>query len=323
MEGSLKKLKVHDRDEVVYKRPRREKRSVGHPCGEARPVRFPQRLGGEKRSLLRRIENLGRILAVDHETFTLLLAFAPALPKLPGGYYFKGGAAREALRRALRPDSRPFHLRDFDLVRFSGSDDRRDHELALRYMGADYEFGHGVEVAESKEIYFRTRDLTVNEVLCSGAEVQATFAALEHMLRGELRPTAYIQTTAAHMQARTLMKAVRLAAEGLVLDIPLELVDFTGEIDAAPFDVALHLNRAFAAGTVVAEEYVFSVWKLGFLMPEREAPPPLTDAVAFLAARLARGASFFTHMPEQYGRQPRPHTRLAGGAALSRSRARR
>ena len=148
-------------------------------------------------------------------------------------------------------------------------------------MSADYAFGHGVEVAESKGVYFATRDLTVNEILFRNGCLEATFNALEDSRQGVLTPTPYIETAARHMQARTLMKAIRLASEALVLNIPMSLRFCPDDVSVTPFDVALHLRRALAAGPEVAEEFIFSAWKLGVLLPELEAPPVLEEALEY------------------------------------------
>ncbi len=298
MEKRLTKLTAANCDEVVYKRgaKRRRERNTGPESVGRGPA--PLKLTPSKRALVERLEKTAKILVVTAETISFTPNAKQPLPGLPLGYYFKGGAAREILRRTIMPDTPPMHVRDYDLVRFLGSSDGQDHELAMRFMKSDYEYGHGVEVVESKSTYFKTRDLTVNEVLCRNTTVEASYTALQHMFSRVLTPTPYILSAPAGMRSRTFMKALRLAAEGLLLNIPFE-TDFPEDLEPAPFDIALHLNRAFAAGTAVAEEYVLSAWKTGALLPELAAPPSLADAIEFLAGRLARGIGFFNRIPPE------------------------
>ena len=295
----LKRLSMGQRGEVVYKRPRTSPDLIRRQHAPSAPRAIATHVSRPHKLLLQRIESAGTILSVERETFSFRLHGVPPLPKLPHGYYFKGGAARETLRGALVPNRRQMHLRDYDVVRFSGTDDRHDHELAKRFMAADYEFGHGVEVAECKPIYFRTRDLRINEVLYRDGELECTYGAAADAVSGTLRATPYILTTAAHLRARTYMKALRLSAEGLVLDMSLSLADFPAEICASSFDVALHLNRALSAGVAIAEEYVLSAWKHGCLLPEREAPPTLAETIVHLSSSLSRGIRFFSNIPKR------------------------
>lgn len=220
------------------------------------------------------------------------------LPKLPIGYFFKGSAPREQLRRLLFPDRHPLKVRDFDLVRLSETPDTEDHRLSMKYMDEDYEHGRGVEVVESKDIYFQTRDLTMNEVLFQDRTLECTFRALEDLASGTIRTTEHVTYAKGEVQGRTYLKAIRLYSESTIrnYDTRLELNEAPQLVD---FDIALHLERALSIGPEVAEEYLTVLWQRGLFLVSRKAPPTITDSVAYLSARIYQGINFFRHLPDE------------------------
>jgi hypothetical protein len=285
---------------LFYKRPAPRRSRAHAPPGGAQKSLEPAPLPAAQRAVLRRIAGYVQVREVSGQTVSLTMAgVRPPQPSLPPGYYFKGGAARETLRRVLQPATPFMFIRDRDLVRFAGVSDQHDHELAARFMGSDYEHGHGVEVVESREVYFRTRDLTVNEVLHRELEFECTFAALQDLLGGMLRPTRYALDAEGNVQGVTLMKALRLEAEGLLLGMPFAVEGFAAAPRVSAFEIALHLDRALAVSRAAADEYIFSAWRRGLLLPRRQAPPSLLESVAHLAPQLRKGVDFFRHLRDR------------------------
>jgi len=291
----MRRLIGNYKGEIVYKRKARVAQKNEQPRADVEALRA--RLTPAHNQILQILENQASLFQLTSTTFTLELAGRRHLPKLPPAYFFKGSAPRELLRRILFPKGRTLKVRDYDLVRFTESCDTQDHELALKYMEDDYEFGRGVEVIESKEVYFKTRDLTVNEVLFWDRYLEASFAAAQDLQDGVLRPTPYVLDAEGNVQGRTLMKALRLWAEALVQNIPLELEGFPESAHAVPFDVALHLDRAFALSRETAQEYVIAAWRRGIIMPQRDTPPSLAETVKSLSKQLKQGLAFFHHLP--------------------------
>ena len=219
------------------------------------------------------------------------------LPALPHGYFFKGGAARETLRRLFFPQSRAIPCRDYDLLRFVHTDDADDHRLSLQHMSDDYEFGRGVEVVEDLVTYLLTRDLTVNEALVRPGWIAASFNALEDTLRGLFRPTPFVTDINGRSDGRTVVKAVRLTAEALQYGVNYQLVESVSPAKIGPFDLALHLDRSYAASEAVAEEYLLRLFQEGLLPPSFSAPPEAADFVRWVSSGLTLGVTFFRNLP--------------------------
>lgn len=237
------------------------------------------------------------LVDIGENSIELKLADDFAIPSLPNGYYFKGGVAREILRRNLYPATSQLKFRDYDIVRFEHTTDEFDHSLSLRFMEDDYEFGRGVEVVENKTTYFVTRDLGVNEVLLRNNWAECSLQSLRDNFSKSLRPAPYVKNAEGKVQSRIIAKAVRIYAECLVKNIQFKLSGIPKDAKIAPFDVALHLDRALAFNDVVAKEYLSALWELDLLPDKLETPPDLMDAVKLLSPHMERGVRFFRNLP--------------------------
>jgi len=249
------------------------------------------------RRVVKQLENEASLLSVSDTGITVSVKKRKKLPKLPPGYFFKGGVAREHLRLALHPQSAEIPFRDLDIIRFISTDDRQDHQLSLRYMSDDYEFGRGVEVNESRENYFRSRDITVNEVLFTDSTLECSYVAVEDSSRNILRPTSHVKNSEGGVNGSTVMKMIRLTAEALIQNVQLEILEVPDSAKASPFEIAVHLDRSLEGGKEIAEEYILSAWQRDILMSERGAPPSVSEAVTHLSRFLPKGAAFFRNLP--------------------------
>lgn len=219
------------------------------------------------------------------------------LPRIPQGYYYKGGAARESLRRIVLPMLPELFIRDLDLFRYTETDDSRDHEISRSLMLKDYEFGRGVEVVESQNLYLVTRDLTVNEVLCDHQQIVCSLACLEDMTRGILRPTKHVQNASGEIDGFTAMKILRFAAEKLVKGVSFRIFDLPPCHQIDPFALALNLERSFARGPEYGEEFITLAWEYRALFPEERLRPSTAQCVERLGSLIPQGKSFFRYTP--------------------------
>lgn len=223
------------------------------------------------------------------------------LPSLPKEYGFKGGAARLALRVALRlPVSEREVPRDVDLIRIGLQRDPRDWSLAKQYMPEDAAAGRSVEVTRSIPHYLRTRDLTLNEVLWIDNLVAVSFLGFIDTMAALIRPTKYrggsLHSPKA-LRGVTVMKMLRLQAE---FGSPWEVRGIlpTQEVDG--FDLALHLNRALARGEDVAHAFLKLAAQYQFA-PDRYAAgrDGLIEAICDLCGEVDNGILFFTELSRE------------------------
>lgn len=187
------------------------------------------------------------------------------LPELPRGYYFIGGAARAVAQRVLFGESAS--IRDIDIVAIT--DDNPDmllaDELSQRHMHDDYAYGHGIGV-DSKENYFASRDLTLNEVLV-GADGRLLLTKqaeqdLDHKL---IRLTAHEHDAYGGVGPKMAMKMLLLEQvlqhyyqEGSIAP------EYADEIhDVPPFYIALGLNKAMQYGSEIAKSFVGKLDEMG------------------------------------------------------------
>ena len=178
------------------------------------------------------------------------------LPRIPLGYGFKGGAARIALANVIGWNTKSLRARDFDLVRFSKGSLEQDREIAAKIMPEDFSHGFGVEVVDSLEQYFESRDLTINEVLFFGRKVVFTKAALEDLRRGILRPTKFLSGNSPEIPGKIACKILRLAAEFQVADLEFKLIDFPENLKVTHRDFELHRKRAAELGKDIEKKYI-------------------------------------------------------------------
>ncbi|MEI6346275.1 MAG: hypothetical protein WCO79_03540 [bacterium] len=183
---------------------------------------------------------------------------------LPPGYAFKGGAARYYLREALGLSADL--PRDYDVVRlveaepFPGA----DREVAQKFMPKDLEFGDGVEQVLDMEEYFRTRDLTVNEIVATSDGIVATESALLDTVRNILRLTHFEKTSFrpdGYAGPKMLAKILRFYSQAInecgrfptIENIGHDRID---EVFISPFWLAVNLDRAWEVGRTKAQDYV-------------------------------------------------------------------
>lgn len=220
------------------------------------------------------------------------------LARIPRGYFFKGGAAREVLRRMLRPNQPRLLVRDIDVIRFVETDDSLDHKVALELMPDDYEFGRGVEVVTGEDEYFLTRDLTVNEVYCNHSVIRATSKAVHDLRNGILRPTPHVTSINGEVDCATALKILRFAAECLVKGVNCTVVNLPALPKANPFYIALNLDRSFAISKEVGEEYLTLAWQFQAIFAEQPYAPPLEVVVKYLVERIPQGLRIFRNLDE-------------------------
>ena len=220
------------------------------------------------------------------------------LARIPKGYFFKGGAAREVLRRMLRPNQPRLLVRDIDVIRFVETDDSLDHKVASELMADDYEFGRGVEVVTGEDEYFLTRDLTVNEVYWNHSVIRTTSQAVHDLKHGILRPTAHVTSSNGEVGCSTALKILRFAAECLVKGVDCEIVNLPALPKANPFYIALNLDRSFAISKEVGAEYLILAWQFQAIFAEEPCAPPLEVVVKYLVGRIPQGVRIFRNLDE-------------------------
>jgi hypothetical protein len=182
---------------------------------------------------------------------------------LPDGYGLKGGAARYYLRESLGLATD--YPRDRDIVRLLENEPYAgaDADIARRFMPKDFEFGDGVEKVLDIDIYFKTRDLTINEILATKKGIIATESAILDTVRNILRLTSferYNYNPDGYAGPKMLAKLLRFYSEMTqlhdgapsVLDIGHERIDM---VSISPFWLAVNLDRAWERGRAYATDY--------------------------------------------------------------------
>ena len=186
---------------------------------------------------------------------------------IPAGFGVKGGAAREALvsRLSLRAAQQP---RDIDLVRRGRHRIPADDEVGRAFMGRDFEHGARVELIRDLGGYLRSRDLTINEVTVIDDVVHASLLCVLDTIGHVLRPSRYRSGTlhkAPSLLGTSLLKMVRLYAEGSVLEENWSITGIPEETTFSDFDLAVHLNKAFQRGPAVADRFLHTLEILSLL----------------------------------------------------------
>ncbi len=224
---------------------------------------------------------------------------ASPYPYLPEGYWYKGGVPRETLRRLIHPLSSPLTVRDFDIFRTKETEDEHDHALSLQYLSDDYEFGHGIEVVEDLTTYFKSRDLTVNEVALHHERLGYTKEADSDLRSLSLRPTRSVCNAHGEPPSSTWCKAVRLTVEGRAQGVSWNLCFpiLPGRI--ALFDIALNLDRSFLSGLTAGIEFVETVKEYGFLQDAPYGIDGVKYAIEESASTLHQGIRFFRNIPKE------------------------
>lgn len=177
---------------------------------------------------------------------------------LPTTYGVKGGAARESLIAALkiREGRQP---RDLDLVRRGHHRLASDEDVARRLMPRDYQFGARVELIRDMSDYLASRDLTINEVAWFDGLAHASLLCVLDSIGHVIRPSRYKGGTLhkkPSLYGQSLLKMARLYAEGACNNENWTITGIPEEVSFSEFDLAVHLNKAFQRGRIVAERFL-------------------------------------------------------------------
>ena len=158
-----------------------------------------------------------------------------------------GGRARFNLAASLNVNMAFDRIRDNDLVCIGMFSKQENFEVARAYMEdevrivvkkkteelygpMDFETGvslcskaiaHIIKFSHNESEYFKTRDLTINEVLCAGGKVRATPRCIVDNLLGRIRPCSLKKAN----EISVFIKALRFAAEAEDLDFDHQLID--------------------------------------------------------------------------------------------------
>jgi hypothetical protein len=220
------------------------------------------------------------------------------LQLLPEGYFFKGGAARRALGLTLRGHA-PFP-RDLDIVRFGSGWTEHDSIVSRSLMPQDFERGFGVEVIANLGRYMANRDLSVNEVVSGGGEVVASPLAVLDFIGGVLRPCKY-RPGSIHrppsLGSLTVVKMLRLRAEGLVDGARWSLVGVPPDQTIEPFDVAVQLDKAFSRSRRAAEVFIEQCRAVGIFPSTEEPTGAFIEDIAEIVGTIFEPERFFRNIP--------------------------
>jgi len=221
-----------------------------------------------------------------------------ALPEIPPGYAFKGGAARLALSQLLNPRRTLPPPRDLDLLRFDTRWNAQDSEVSRRIMRRDFERGRGVELCPGPERYFRSRDISINELYLLGGELRCTLACLLDTLGWVLRPCYYGRGSLhreAQLGGRILLKMLRLRAEAMEQGECWAVLGVPDEVEVEDFALAVELNKALFRGRSAAERFVAMCLE-GCLFPAAPGTG-LDEIILELSLGLYDGLDFFDELP--------------------------
>lgn len=176
----------------------------------------------------------------------------------PAGYGVKGGAAREALIQALGLRA-PRQPRDIDLVRRGHHPSPTDDVVARQFMGRDFELGARVELIRNLDGYLSSRDLTINEVVAIDSTVSTSLLCTLDTIGQTIRPSRYRGGTLHRkpsLHGQSLLKMARLYAEGTCAGENWSITGIPEEVSFSEFDLAVHLNKAFQRGRLVADTFL-------------------------------------------------------------------
>lgn len=208
------------------------------------------------------------------------------LHELPRSIGIIGGAARAVALRLLTGENSP--IRDIDLLALDElgiipEDQRLD--LSRVYMPDDTAYGHPMAREESISRYFRTRDLTINEIIVVDGALILTAAAKQALTKKMIVPTQYETYWGNSIGPKITIKALLMSA---VFEI-----EFGGsEIDATlcdnvdDFYIALGFNKAFQYGQEVAVRFVELLCSKGYV------EEPDVHGIRGLAERVAQSSGF-------------------------------
>lgn len=205
------------------------------------------------------------------------------LPAIPPQYGFKGGAARLALGFALNYNFSFRRPRDIDIVRFGSKNSSKiDRELEAAFMKDDSSYGHGIEVLDSIEKYFQTRDITINEILILNDSIYFTIACLSDLYHKVLRPTEHVLDKFRQPDPKITMKMLRLKALASVSGEEFTITSERYNPKVSTFHIALNLDRANEQGSKIALEYIYECIKHEYL-PNFLLGKSIGDVISYLS----------------------------------------
>jgi hypothetical protein len=143
--------------------------------------------------------------------------------------------------------------------------------MARDFMTRDYQHGARVELIADMNRYFSTRDLTINEIASFGDQIYASPLAILDTLGHVVRPSSYRSGTlhrAPSLDGRVLLKMLRLYTEGSCIGEGWRVVGIPEQVTFSDLDLAIHLNKAFQRGDVVARAFL-EACELLSLLPVR------------------------------------------------------
>lgn len=194
------------------------------------------------------------------------------LDKLPPGYLYMGGCARNVVLEEYGERVEP--ARDVDLVgilEFNPDFSKRE-ELSRQYMTEDDKQGYSLRI-DCLTDYFVERDFSINELLTDGVYVYATPQALKDLRDKVIRPTAYENQGGKQshkrdsLSSKLLVKALRLFLEfkqtyGQATMTEIKEWEFDMH-NIRIFDIALQLDKAVQNGDSIAEEFASVLLQTG------------------------------------------------------------
>lgn len=217
----------------------------------------------------------------------------PADLELPAGYGYKGGVARELLRRALGLPDTLADVRDLDLVEVTPHPEDLTTELSMRLMPEDFQHGYGVEPIGNITTYLGERDLTINEVLWHDNTLHASADCVLDTLYGVLRPTHFELSRYGQLNDKLVAKILRLSAEAQMVGESPAIEGIPEGIQISEFHIALHLDRALGKGEKLAELYIQNLVAHGHLETWVLGDACVDLAVEYLSEHLWDGVNFF------------------------------
>lgn len=212
---------------------------------------------------------------------------APSLSaaEIPHPYGLKGGAARETLIETLNLRT-PEKPRDLDLIRKGTHLTTRDEKVAREFMPRDYHHGARIELITELPRYFASRDLTINEVAVIDGVVHTSILAILDTIGQVMRPSRYRGGTLHRdpsISGRTLLKMIRLKAEGAVRGELWGLVGIPLETNYSETDLAIHLNKSYQRSKLVADLFASYCATLGLFNPDKNALLHVLSELAHLS----------------------------------------
>ena len=204
------------------------------------------------------------------------------VPMPPPGYAYTGGAARLALQELLERPVENHTARDLDLVRIGNEETERDKAISEKFMPDDFQHGYGVELSPSLCRYLNTRDITMNETLYFADRIVASRAAIQDTYNGYIRPTMHVVRADGMIPGNIVCKMLRFQAEATLEGRKVRVVGIPADQTVAPFDIALHLDRALGRSSRLAKKYLSNCVEYGFLCAKKSCRGDIAETMNLL-----------------------------------------